>query len=310
MSPIRTPDEFEHFGVFWLQHLARTRHAVPAPVFQTYGSRGQDQQGLDLLPLYAHNGIVGQCKYWEGVLSLPEIEKDLAKSDRHPGKIEHFYFLTTGKRDTRVQQQSVGGYFHTRPCGTRFLVHVEYFADLDPRLEFLPAAVREQLAGRMPFLTSMLDERATRSPDEFLKSQRSFRSYMLRNIPPAAVDVLEFSDWRSGTVAGAVVDPFNHVHFEYDRARHVLEGIEYFAHEGDRAELVAGVLYGRPFLDAVRKFRMAYVQHVHGEMINGVYTLVANDHPHHHLQFSKVGSNERMEVVHLYRTLVQGIAAT
>ncbi len=308
-SPIRTSEEFEEFCVFWMIDLARQRHGAWNPTFQTYGTKGQNQQGLDVLPLHAYSGIVGQCKFWDGVLHLREIEQDLKKSDSYPGRIDHFYVLTTGKRDTEVQQRTSNGYFHMRPDGSSFLVHVEYFDELDPRLLMLTADVRARLADRVPFMTAVLEDRAANSPAEVLRSQQAFRAYMLRNIPPAALDALERSDWNAGQVPGEVLDPFDHVYFEYDRAKWVLDGVNAFAHEGDRAELVAGLLYGRPFLDALSSFREAYINHITGRTVGGVYMLVANDDSRHHQRFSKVGYNERMHMVRLYRTMVLGCPA-
>lgn len=99
--------------------------------FQTYGTRGEAQNGIDMIPIRSSLPVVGQSKMRDSTsFTWSHLETELQKTDKYPNRIEHYFLFTTANRHTSIQDAlNSDCRYYTRSDGSRFEVHVEYWED-------------------------------------------------------------------------------------------------------------------------------------------------------------------------------------
>lgn len=200
--------DWEDLSRFLAQNFYKENHRKDAE-FLKYGSRGQDQHGIDLISKQAD--FVVQCKNvqkleWEDILI------ELNKTNNYPREIEHYLLLTTAKKNTRVQNK-VHSYFHNRNGEfkiSKFDVDIVYWEDLKS-LEGVPDYLIKSI---FPHFSS----KNLKNEDEKNIFQL-FRDTIPLYISENELTWLENHDFSSAFVETEIYEKFYYLYTEVDRAK-------------------------------------------------------------------------------------------
>lgn len=98
--------QWEELTCYLLQEFVRVKTSQHIE-FQTYGSRGQSQYGIDLLPkspqVCSLEGIVGQSKLKETTFTWNDVNAELKKTDNYRNSIRCYVLFTTANYHTTIR---------------------------------------------------------------------------------------------------------------------------------------------------------------------------------------------------------------
>lgn len=123
--PFSDPKEFESYVCDYFSIKYST-------IFNTYGSAGQDQYGIDGLHYSpSNNGKVHviQCKNWNTKeLKLSDIIEDIKKTEKLKVKFDVFHFVTSSKKNTKLQDD-IANNFTKLTNNYSFDFQIHYYSD-------------------------------------------------------------------------------------------------------------------------------------------------------------------------------------
>nr|WP_175800764.1 hypothetical protein [Burkholderia anthina] len=235
-------------------------------VYKSYGSQGQSQFGIDLIPQGSPIGIVGQCKLREDTsFTWSDACKDIKKTDAYENPIHTYIILTTANPHTTIQDKlAQGPYYHQRPDGSKFRVVVRYWDHIE-NLDFIPRGIRR----RMFPDAFRIAEHDSPSPNQILAAIPVFKGYISRIITKNELDWLETWDFDSGYVFSDDFEKFLDLYIEHDRATHGMNGITVWLYKEGRTELAAALPAGKRFFIALSVFCHEIRSHILGTTISG-----------------------------------------
>ncbi|BAL95235.1 hypothetical protein [Rubrivivax gelatinosus] len=262
-------EDFQDIGCYWMRDFVLQNHDIDMP-YCVYGSMGQAQGGVDLVPASNNFGIVGQSKCWNvRSLTRAEIEKELAKSNDYPGPIQHYVILTTAAKHTSVQDiMKSGGFTYRRSQGS-FQVHIRYWSDLE-NLDFIP---EQTLLRIFPSLVAQAKTIAARQsmPNDCADSLLHARRVMPQLISQAHLSWLDSWDFKLGYVPLEVFELFHCLSIEMDRVLAVAANpcLHEWLREGNRAQLFKCLPAANDLFLRVIEFARAVVDESVSEILSG-----------------------------------------
>lgn len=300
--------DWEELCCYFMQHIVEIKLNTHI-FYQSYGSQGQSQFGIDLVPYNSSLPIVGQCKLRETTFTWNMVLAELKKTDSYKNPIEHYYLFTTANPHTTVQDiQNRGAYYYQRSNGLQFQVHVLYWNSI-PDLDFIP---REVLARIFPkaFKIATPSTLENTSITQFLASLPALRAYIPRVIKTPDLTWLETWNFSCGYVLEENYTPFNDLYLEYDRITKALSGIPRLIYEGNRVELAATLPAGDRFFSALSDFREAINSHIiSGSLPDGTRTLNLNGLPQSFIsQMTRNWTATATHLAQIYREDILGEA--
>jgi hypothetical protein len=242
------------------------RKSGRAARYRSYGSQGQNQYGIDLVPADSSLPAVGQCKMVEGSFTWKDVLAEVKKTDEYSGCIECYVLFTTSNRHTTIQDQQNAQtpYRHARPDGSSFPVFVRYWQDYERvDLSFIPVNVlRNAFSNAVDFAESLLAP----SADDYAASLGALRRYVPTRITLGDLAWLEEYDFSVGWVAERAYEPFRELQIDIMR----LKGAERsrltgYLHSAGNQELKATLLAGDEFYSALGEFVEAIRPHIIGK---------------------------------------------
>lgn len=229
--------DFQEIGCFWMQHIV-ARATGQFVRYDVYGSEGQGQGGVDLVPANSDVAIVGQSKCWNArTLSWSKIVDELKKTSDFPGPIDHYVILTTAARHTSVQLNMPRDCVSYQRRQGIFQARIFYWDELQD-LNFVPEAVLRRI---FPFLFAQVDEIAARAPclADHTTSLVLARELLPKLFPLPHLDWLASWNFESGYVPSSYFDLFHELSLHMQRVLTVVErpDLRSWLNEGIRAEL-------------------------------------------------------------------------
>ncbi len=255
MSSLRVNSwqDWEDICKYLMPHFVKDKMGVNV-TYVNYGSRGQNQHGVDLIPSEpSAPAVVAQCKHILGNLTWKTIEAELKKTDTYPNPITNYCVLTTGNRDTSVQNAlSQCGGVYTRPNNQQFLVHVLYFDQFNV-LDIIPNSALQRF---FPGVFSAIPQTGfmNNSNGEYIESLTVLKSYIPQVITMCDLDWLECWNFSKGFVVEPQYNKFYDLYIEHDRTQHALNGIPDWLNQGNRIAIAKSLLAGEQFYNALEKF--------------------------------------------------------
>jgi hypothetical protein len=264
---VKNWQDWEKLCCYFLQDIVHKRFDVQIQ-YQSYGSRGQSQFGIDLIPStpLPSVAVVGQCKLTETSFTWKMVLDELKKTDSYQNSIEHYFLLTTANPHTTVQDvQHRGSYFHQRNDGTKFQVHVRYW-DNNQNLNFVPSEVLKDI---FPEVWRTFERSASTGTYhlDLVDAIPKFKSYIQRVITLDDLFWLENWDFSKAYVLEKNFATFFDLFIEHDRTVTALKGIPDWLLVGDRSELAKGLPAGKRFYNALGYFRSAIGSHITGDSL-------------------------------------------
>ncbi|WP_459177397.1 hypothetical protein [Ewingella americana] len=216
---VRSWNDWESLCSHWMKHIANSEHEISTE-YQTYGTQGQAQHGVDIFPTLPGCGIVGQCKYYKGRFTYTDLQKELIKSDTYDNKITEYYVLTTADMCTSIQNEMAKGVItHTRPDGAQFKVYVRYWSQLDS-INFLPNHVLHKLFPEVNSILRMIsvlppkDAVAFPNPGEFRLKMDKLKTLLKNTFTEDNILWLETWNFRSYKINSEDFDPINAIYLD------------------------------------------------------------------------------------------------
>ncbi|WP_148044031.1 hypothetical protein [Massilia aurea] len=256
---VSTWEQWETITCHFMQKWAKEIFGV-AVSYETYGSRGQSQFGIDVVPSSSKIPFVAQSKLKERSFTWDDALEEVRKTDGYPNPIQLYVVFTTAPIHTTVQdQRNNAQYFHTRPDCSRFRVEVRYWGEMDD-ISFIP---RDVLARLFPEISELVARTSPAQPtkDELLKSVKALKSNLPRWLTKANLLWLENWNFAQGYIYEADFQPFRDLFYEHDRALHALNGVPEWMTQGDRASIAECLPAGADFFAALSDFNGAISSH-------------------------------------------------
>ena len=238
MKELRVTDwrAFQHIGCYWMKHVAKqlTGRSID---YVVYGSDGEGQGGVDLIPRDSTISIVGQSKCWTSKgLTWGKIEEELQKTERFNLPISVYIILTNATRHTSVQQQMPNDATHYQRTRDSFEVRIYYWEELQ-NLDFVPQYLLQKIFPSSYALSapSMPDP----SLAKLVQSLQHSRSFLPSYIPHEHLEWLETWDFKKGYVLTEHFDFFRDIRIDIDRTLKAMEnsGLREWLVVGKRIEL-------------------------------------------------------------------------
>lgn len=246
-------EQWEQLCCYFMQEIA-SKHGYSVG-YRSYGSRGQSQHGVDLVPISSPLPLVGQCKMVETSFTWNDVLAEVAKTDGYKGAIECYVVFTTANRHTTIQDQQNSSvvYRHTRPDGTTFPVHVKYWADYEANdLSSIPANVLRNIFPNAFDLAAMV---RPPSAEDYITSLKALQSYVPSRITLADLIWLETYDFNVGWMPERAFDPFQYLYIDLQRVEDALRlGLTDLLHSAGYPEVQATLLAGNEFYFALKEF--------------------------------------------------------
>ncbi|WP_213936821.1 hypothetical protein [Pseudomonas sp. dw_612] len=238
--------------------------------YQSYGSKGQSQFGIDLVPLNNNFPAVAQCKLKETSFTWKMLEDELLKTNNYNGIIEYYVLFTTANKHTSIQDKMTEGYYtHQRLNGTSFRVFVVYWSSIKT-LDFIPRAVLESIFPSA-FKIAMPTQLQGPTTNEYLISLRSLRVNLVYLLPEIKLNWLEYWDFSQGYVLCSFYDSLAELSIDYNRVSTALNNEALFGwlHEGSRALIAETLPAGNRFFSALEQFTSSINAHIIGKTLPG-----------------------------------------
>lgn len=232
--------------------------------YVSYGSRGQNQFGIDLVAQNNNFPAVGQCKLKETSFTWKMLQDELVKTDSYAGQIGCYVLFTTANQHWSIQDKLVNGYYtYQRPSGTNFKVFVVHWSSIK-NLDFIPRATLESIFPNA-FKISMPSQLQGYTADEHLASLRSLRANSFAFLSMQNIEWLEKWDFSQGYVFSSDYDPILNLSIDYNRAVTAKNnhGLFSWLHEGRRALIAESMPAGSRLFSAIEQFTAS----VNGQII-------------------------------------------
>ena len=245
--------------------------------FQTYGSRGQNQFGIDLIPSFPQQGklagVVGQSKLKETTLTWNDILTELKKTDSYKNSISCYVLFTTANAHTTIQDViNATPYYYTRPDGTKFRVLVKYFHEYSD-LSFVPHPVLTRLFPAAFSITQYNNNNQT----EYLSSIQEMKKHVPNWLGNDSINWLDTWDFSCGFVKQEDFTKFENLFLEYDRTVTALDSKLYnWLKVGDRQLITKCLPAASTFFDALTQFRQSISNNIIGKTsldFGSIYTI-------------------------------------
>lgn len=248
--------DWEDLCCFFMEDMAKQNgYSVK---YQSYGSQGQSQHGVDLVPVKSNLPLVGQCKLRETQFKWQDVLNEVAKTDSYPGEIRcYVLFTTANKHTTIIDVQNKGGvYYHTRRDDSKFSVHVRNWADYDLlKLKCVPQDVLRRI---FPHAFSLAEAAQSLSADEYISSLKALQSYVPTRINKSDLAWLENFDFTQGWVSERAYDQFRNLHWDVLEVESALEnGNAHVLARSGYPEIKASLLAGKEFYSALKEFTVS-----------------------------------------------------
>ncbi|WP_421236734.1 hypothetical protein [Aeromonas jandaei] len=263
MSSLRVNSwqDWEDICKYLMAYLVKKKFNIDV-TYTNYGSPGQNQHGVDLIPIdVSAPAVVAQCKHLSGNLTWRIIEDELNKTNTYPNLISHYIVLTTGNRDTSVQNalHNTGGIYQ-RTNGQQFTVHVFHFDQFNV-LNIIPS---NQLQRFFPDIFPVVPQSSLiqNSNNEHIESITALKDFIPKVITLTDLSWLESWPFNLGYVPEGNFFKFNDLYIEYDRTKHALSGIPDWLSQGDRIYIAKSLLAGKRFYDALELFVSSVLKHI------------------------------------------------
>ncbi|MCJ8212211.1 hypothetical protein [Aeromonas veronii] len=255
MSSLKVKDwkDWEDISRYIMQYIIKTKHRVNVN-YERYGSQGQKQHGVDLISMDpVAKFIVAQCKHLSGNLTWKTIACELKKTDKYPNKISEYIVLTTGKRDTSVQDalNSYGGVY-IRPDKEKFTVRVMYFDEFNV-WNIIPINLLQRF---FPDIISQLSESALikNSDREYIESLTTLKNFIPKVITEDDINWLETWSFSKGYVEEKHYIKFHALYIEHARTITALSNNKNLLSQGDRISITKTLPAGETFYYALNLF--------------------------------------------------------
>lgn len=234
--------------------------------YRSYGSRGQSQYGIDLVPADSSLPAVGQCKMVEGSFTWKDVLAEVAKTNDYLGRIECYVLFTTSNRHTTIQDQQNARepHRHTRPDGSSFPVFVRYWQDYQRGdLDFIPGHVlRNAFSNAVDFAESLLAP----SANGYAASLEALRRYVPTRITLGDLAWLEEYNFSVGWMSERAYEPFRDLHIDFMRVKDAEQSrLTGYLNSAGNQELKATLLAGDEFYSALGEFVGAIRPHIIGQ---------------------------------------------
>ena len=255
-----------------MSYLVKKNHNIHVQ-YVNYGSPGQKQHGVDIIPNNSSApSIVAQCKLIQGLLTWDVISAEMDKTNKYPGSIDRYCRLTTGKRDTLVQDRLNQGFTYRRPNGTEYVVSVFYWDEISPK-DIIPLHVLHDFFPELfPLNNPVLN-------NEYLLSLVHLKKYIPTIITSKDLHWLENWNFSCGYIIEHDYQPFDDLYIEHDRTNHGLNGISEWLHTNSRAEIAKTLPAANRFFNALSEFRKSINSDVAGKTNkNGIWILSIEDY--------------------------------
>jgi hypothetical protein len=269
--------QWEKLCCYFMEKIARENFRANIQ-YQSYGSRGQSQFGVDLVPRHSALPLVGQCKLLERSFTWTMALAEVKKTDKYENPIECYVIFTTAPVHTTVQDvQNRGGHVHTRPDGSNFRVQVIYWENIN-NIEFIPQEVLREVFPEI-FKVVELPAPLSNSPakNDYLSSLKALKKNIPEWITAANLIWLETWDFGLGYVKKEDFDPFYDLCHEYYRVETAFKGVPQWLHEEKRLSIAECLPAGDNFFAALVEFRQAVVGPSIGQGSTGGGILTVND---------------------------------
>lgn len=255
-----------------MSHLVKKNYNINVQ-YVKYGSPGQRQHGVDLIPNdFSAPSIVAQCKHIEGLLTWDIVTAEMEKTNKYPGNINNYCILTTGKRDTLVQDKLNKGFAYTRSNGDQYKLNIFYWDEINPKDTIPPNVLHNFFPELFPPNNAALNS-------EYLSSLVHLKTYIPKIITLKDLLWLENWDFSCGYVIEHDYNPFDDLYLEHDRTIHGLNGVPEWLHTNSRAEIAKTLPAANRFFNALGEFRKSINNDVIGKTNkNGIWTLSIEDY--------------------------------
>lgn len=246
--------------------------------YQSYGSQGQNQFGIDLVPWHSDLPFVGQCKLTERSFTWTMALAEVKKTDEYENPIHFYVVFTTAPVHTTVQDvENRGGYVHTRPDGTEFPVQVVYWENVND-IRFIPQEIlREVFPEVFKLVEPLVSASDLPVKSDYLSSLKALKKNVPEWITAENLTWLETWDFGLGYVNEKDFDPFNDLCLEHHRVEMAFKGIPQWLHEEKRLLIAECLPAGNNFFAALLEFRQAVVGPSIGQGEIGDSVLTVND---------------------------------
>ncbi len=178
--------------------------------FETYGTRGESQNGIDMIPRRSTLPVVGQSKMRDGKsFTWDQLEAELQKTNKYPNSIEHYVLFTTANRHSTIQNAlNSDRRYYRRPDGSQFEVHVEYWDDYEDLRKVVPPAALHKI---FPTISRHSMPAPPIKPsighNAYIESLEALRAFVPSQFPMDILSWLETWDWSTGCVPSAQYNP-------------------------------------------------------------------------------------------------------
>ncbi|MEH0876041.1 hypothetical protein QM999_15345 [Pectobacterium cacticida] len=275
--------------------------------YKTYGSKGQSQFGIDLVPVLSSLPLVGQCKMRETTFTWNDVLAEVAKTDLYNAPIGCYVLFTTANKHTSIQDQQNNGavYRHTRPDGTTFPVHVKHWADYEMNdLVFIPPDVLKRIFPNAFGLAAIAQPSSNK---DYIASLNVLQSYIPTRITLKDLDWLETYDFNVGWMPEHAFDPFYNLYIDLQRVEDALgHEIKDWLHAAGFPQIQASLLAGEGFYNSLREFVIPVKANVVGQNApDGTSILTIRDLDGWQQLARQFGSNAQY-LAQVYRTSVLG----
>lgn len=269
--------DWEDICKYYMQYLIKKRFDVDIK-YVGYGSRGQKQHGIDIIPSAPKTyPIVAQCKHISGKLEWKTIEAELKKTDQYPNEISNYFVITTGTRDTSVQNAlNAGSGIYFRPNNKSFNVHVLYFEDFTVQ-DFIPEFALNRFFPDVFNLARTSRESHEARNSRYIESLEVLKTFIPTIITRNDLNWLERWDFSSGFVIESDYGKFKDLYIEYNRTLTALAGIPDWLHENNRDKIAKSLLAGDKSFDALTEFVNSISNNVIGANIDGNSVLLIDE---------------------------------
>lgn len=269
--------QWEKLCCHFMERIAGTEFGANVR-YQSYGSQGQSQFGVDLVPWHSALPFVGQCKLVERSFTWTMALAEVKKTDEYKNKIELYVIFTTAPVHTTVQDvQNTGGHTHTRPDGSKFPVRVIYWENIND-IRFIPqATLREVFPEVFTLVEPVPPSSDLPAKNDYLSSLRALKQNVPVWLTDANLTWLETWDFGLGYVGEKDFYPFNDLCLEHHRVQMAFKSVPQWLHDEKRMLIAECLPSGDNFFAALEEFRNAILGPSIGQGVTGDGIHTVND---------------------------------
>lgn len=286
---VRSWNDWENLCTYWMTDIARTQFGIVTN-YAVYGTTGQSQYGVDIIPEHSGVSVVGQSKYVRR-FAYQDLLVELKKTDRYPNPLTDYFLLTTAEHCTSIQNESAKSPItHTRPNGDLVRVHFKYWVD-QSNIHFLPSDVQRMLfsEAHLTFSPQVIQQPQFSALTPDVNEQRNklsqLKNVLRATLSNATLVWLEQWNFRSCYLIDSDVQELNDLWFAWRDAKSANEArtpemAAYFLNTQLKCDIYATIPASNSFFQALDDFRSAINSHCIGATSpEGEYLLSIIDFP-------------------------------